>query len=202
MIINKLIEKIFSAPSNISVLRVLNERVIGISGREIARLSDISTRAAQTALLNLEEIGLVNRVVGGREHLFSLNRDHYLSEKLIHHIFQSEKEFKKNIYSLIKKELGKLSTSIIVFGSVARGESTVKSDLDICLVLNNKINSVEKKLSILRDELFNKFSVSIAPFYISEKDFKQKYKNKSEPIVDIINDGKVISGKEIRDLIK
>jgi predicted transcriptional regulator len=75
MIINNVLEHIFSSPSNVSVLRTLNSRMVGISGREVARISKLSNRTVQSVLANLESLGLVNRTIGGRDHLLTLNRN-------------------------------------------------------------------------------------------------------------------------------
>ncbi len=56
MLVNKFLENLFSAPSNVSVLRVLNERVIGITGRETARLTSLTHRSALKTLTTLEMI--------------------------------------------------------------------------------------------------------------------------------------------------
>ena len=53
MLVNKFLENLFSAPSNVSILRVLNERVIGITGRETASLTH---RSALKTLTTLEMI--------------------------------------------------------------------------------------------------------------------------------------------------
>ena len=63
MLVNKFIENLFSAPSNISVLRVLNQRVIGITGRETERLTNLTHRSALKALTTLEELGVVVRII-------------------------------------------------------------------------------------------------------------------------------------------
>ena len=103
MVINKVLEYILNPPSVIPVLRVLNERVAGISGREAARLSGLSIRAAQIALSKLTETKIVNRHIGGRDYLFNLNRDNFLTQNIISRLFDFEKDFKQNIFALIKK---------------------------------------------------------------------------------------------------
>jgi len=115
MIINNLLQHIFSAPSNIIVLRTLNSRVVGISGRETARISKLSIRTVQNALAHLESLGLVNRTIGGRDHLFTLNRNNRIVTKLIKYIFEFEGEFKSEILSLIKKKLSASASSLILF---------------------------------------------------------------------------------------
>jgi predicted nucleotidyltransferase len=202
MVINNSLQHIFSAQSNILVLRTLNSRVIGLSGRETARISKLSIRNVQNVLAHLESLGLVNRTIGGRDHLFTLNRKNRIVTNLIKDIFEFESEFKKEIFSLIKKKLAALASSLILFGSVARGEEDVASDLDLCVVFVNNKSKIENAVSELRDKLYDDYKVTLAPFYILETEFKKRAKQNLSPVNSILKEGVLLSGKPIRGLLK
>lgn len=202
MIINNILQYIFSSPSNVIILRTLNSRVIGISGREIARISKLSTRTAQNVLANLEALGLVNRTIGGRDHLFTLNRNNKIVSKLIKYVFEFEDGFGKEIISSIKKKLSPLVSSLILFGSVARKEEEYSSDFDLCIVYTKNKTKIENTVSELRDKLYDDYKVTLAPFYITETGFKQRAIKNLSPVNNILKDGILIAGKPIRELIK
>lgn len=202
MIINNILQHIFSSPSNVIILRTLNSRVVGISGREIARISKLSTRTAQSVLANLESLGLVNRTIGGRDHLFTLNRNNKIVSKLIKYVFEFEDGFGKEIISSIKKKLSPLVSSLILFGSVARKEEEYSSDFDLCIVYNKDKTKIEKAVSELRDKLYDDYKITLAPFYITETDFKKRANKNLSPVNNILKDGILIAGKPIRELIK
>jgi len=202
MVINTFLENLFSAPSNISVLRVLNERVIGITGRETARLTNLTHRSALKALTTLEELGIVIRITGGRDHSFTLNRQKYITKEIIHIIFEAEKKFHTMLKSVIKKRLSKLTRSVIVYGSVARKEETINSDYDLCIVYDKKRGEIENIVSKLRDDLHEKFSVQLAPLYITSAEFNQRARKKLSPVEDIVKEGIVICGSSIHELKK
>ena len=202
MIINNLSQHIFSAPSNITVLRTLNSRVVGISGRETARISNLSIRTVQNVLAHLESLGLVNRTVGGRDHLFTLNRNNRIVDKLIKNIFVFENEFKSEIFSMIKKKLSQLASSLILFGSVARYEEDLTSDFDLCIVYAGNRTMLEIAVSELRDKLYDDYHVTLAPFYIPQTDSKKRAKQNLSPVNDILKEGLLIAGQPIRELIK
>jgi predicted nucleotidyltransferase len=202
MIINNSLQHIFSAQSNILVLRTLNSRVIGLSGRETARISKLSIRNVQNVLAHLESLGLVNRTIGGRDHLFTLNRNNRIVTKLIKYIFEFENEFKNEILSLIKKKLSALTSSLILFGSVARNEEDAVSDFDLCIVYAKNKSKIESAVSELRDKLYDDYKVTLAPFYISETEFKKRAKLNLSPVNSILKEGVLLSGKPIRGLIK
>jgi predicted nucleotidyltransferase len=202
MIINNSLQYIFSAQSNVIVLRTLNSRVVGISGRETARISKLSIRNVQNVLAHLESLGLVNRTIGGRDHLFTLNRKNKIVSNLIKYIYEFENEFKGEILSLIKKKLSMVTSSLILFGSVARNEEDASSDFDLCIVYSKNKSKIESAVSELRDKLFDEYKITLAPFYILETEFKKRAKQNLSPVNSILKVGVLLTGKSIRGLLK
>ena len=203
MIVHKILDTVFATWSNIAVLRVLSKVKIGLSGREIAKQANMSAPSSLEALSSLENLNIVTRQRGGREHFFFLNREHYIVKKIIIPALNSERKLAESIYIDIDKELGKYSSSLIVFGSTARREEDIESDLDICVVFEDAASKkkIEKIITDLSFSLNRKYGVSLAPFLISEKDFARRAKNKKSPVTDIIKEGRHISGKTIKELM-
>lgn len=201
MVINKILEYIFSAPSNVTILRVLNERNLGVSGREVQRLTGLSLRTVQLSLVNLENMGVVKKFTGKREYLFLIDREKFLSKYLIDNIYETEKLFLKEVLIVTRKKISKYCESIILFGSAARGDESIESDLDLCIVYKGKLGIIEDIVSELRAALFNTFNITLAPFYISLTDFRKSGIKGKPPFNSIIKEGKVISGKSIRELL-
>ncbi len=201
MKIYRILDEVFRTWSNIAVLRALIDTNTGYTGNEVARLSGMQPRSAIKALTLLESLGLVKRQIGGRDHIFSLNRKHYLYNGVIVKLFEIENNFLNEIINEIKSLLGKQVYSSVIFGSTARKEDTVLSDFDICIIVNS---STEQK--ILRDVLnqhsgyfYEKFGIKIAPIFFTKSKF-QKLK-KSKLFKSIVNDGILISGKHPKGLI-
>lgn len=203
MIVNKILDYVFATWSNIAVLRVINRVKIGLSGREIAKQASMSAPSCFEALSSLENLNIVTRQRGGREHFFFLNREHYIVKKIVITILNSERNFAESIYSDIKEGLGKHSSSLIVFGSTARREEKIESDLDLCIVYGNSRSKskVEDIITDINLSLFRKYGVSLSSFYISEREFAKRAKLKKSPVTDIIKEGIVLSGKTIRELL-
>lgn len=201
MIVNKILDHLFTSPGIIAVLRELDLRKVGITGREIARLSGITHRSALKALDNLEALKIVQKEIAGRAYFFTINRSHYLYLKVIGPVFEAERELSAGIIDKIKQALNKYSVSIIIYGSVARKEETSASDFDLCIVYLNNKKLIEERLNSLREELYDLFGISLAPFLISVTDFKLKAKKLKPPVKNIIKEGIVISGKSINRLI-
>lgn len=202
MIFNKVLNHIFSSSSHIAVIRSLQYHKIGITGREIARLSGLSPKSALYALSSLENIKIVNRVVGGRDHLFTLNRQNYLVKNGIIPLLQIENKFLPQLLEIIKQKLAKHCISIILFGSVARSNETTESDLDICFVVQNKSSQkdIVQIIHDLQDQIFNEFGASLAPIYFTHDEFRKKAAKNLSPVNNIIKEGVLISGRSIRIL--
>lgn len=201
VIINKILEYVFRAPSNVTILRVLNERVAGISGRETARLTGLSLRTVQVSLANLEQAGIVKKFSGKREHLFILDRKKHLTKNLVEKIFLQEHGFHSAIKKSIKQKLGRECLSIILFGSIARRDEKIDSDYDVCIVFEKSKLKLEEKVSDLRTTLHTTFNISLAPFYISYAKFKEFASKDKPPVNNIIREGIVLSGKSIKELL-
>jgi len=201
MVINKVLENIFSAPSKIAVLRILNEREIGISGREVSRLTGLSIRAAQISLSDLGKAGIVMVVEGNREYLFSIDREKYLVKELVEKIFAAEREYKSRIISTIKNRLKPFTLSLIQFGSTVRNEETLSSDFDLCVIYKKDLAFVEEKVSELRALLMKSYNVTLAPLYLSSTKFRQMGKQGKSPVNSILKEGKIIAGKSINELL-
>lgn len=201
MITNKILDYVFSAQSNLKVLRVLNERNTGISGREAARLCSLSVRAVQKTLVNLSITGLIKIAEGNREHLYSIDREKYLVRELVEKIFETERKFNVIVIEKIKIDLNPYAVSLVQFGSTVRGEETLKSDLDICIVYDKNLNVIEEKVSELRSALFKKYNITLAPLYISANKFRQIGKQNKAPVNNIVKEGRIIAGKSIKELL-
>lgn len=203
MVINKVLDNVFSAKSSISILRAIQNAALGLSGREISRLAGLSPRAAINTLTSLENLGIVNKVRGGRDHFFSLNREHYLVNKGILPILELERNFLDSITGEIKSKLRNKCKSVFLYGSVVRKEETIKSDFDICIVysISDSRNNIENIVYDLGTFLIKKYGVSISPYYISVSEFVKKAKKSKPPVNNILTEGKLIYGVSKKRLL-
>ena len=203
MIIHKPLNEIFSAYSNIAVIRELRYTKNGFSGREIAKRAGLSAPAAINSLTHLESLRIVNRQIGGRDHIFTLNISNYFVKVVLLPILDAEGKFYDSIVKDIKKILFKNTISVFLFGSVARKDESIQSDFDICIVFSGLKDKkiVEEKVNVCRDELHNNYGISLAPFYISVKEFQQRAKLKKPPINEILKEGILLFGQSIKELL-
>jgi len=203
MIVHKPLNEIFSAHSNMVVIRELRYTKNGFSGREIAKRAGLSAPAAMNSLSHLESLKIVNRQIGGRDHIFTLNFSNYFVKVILLPLLDAESKFYYSIVKEIRKTLSKNAISVFLFGSVARKEESIQSDFDICIVYSGLKHKkiVEEKVNVCRDELHNNYGISLAPFYISSKEFQLRARLKKPPVNEIAKEGILLFGQSSKELL-
>ena len=199
MLINNILDAVFSARSNIVILRAMINRNAGITGREVSRVSGLSPRACLNTLTSLENIGIIKRLRGGRDHLFVINRVHYLVSEAIIPLLNAEKVFLDEISKDIKSKLKNKCNSVYIFGSVARKDESPGSDFDICIVMNSSKERqiLEEEIAELRSRTFLKYGITLSPLFITLKEFVNKYNSDKPPVNNIVKEGFLIYGSKI-----
>ena len=91
--------------------------------------------------------------------------------------------------SRVLKELGKRIQSIVIYGSVARGEATKDSDIDLLVLSNDK--KMREKVSDIAYEIdfeYN-FETFITPIHLTTDEFEHRIKVGSPFISSILREG-------------
>jgi predicted nucleotidyltransferase len=102
------------------------------SGRELARLSGRSNTGVQHVLDRLVEQGLVDRMEAGPAFLYSLNREHLLAPA-VEQMAGARVELVRRLREVVAGwEVPPAHASL--FGSAARGDGDVHSDIDLLIV--------------------------------------------------------------------
>jgi predicted nucleotidyltransferase len=119
-------------PGTAAVIRVLAGAEDAFTIRQIGRLAGVShARAAQVVAL-LDRHGVVDTEDRGPSRLCTLNREHLATPALIELV-----ELKRSMLRLIRREIESWAVKPLhasVFGSAARGDGDVTSDLDVLVV--------------------------------------------------------------------
>jgi DNA-binding transcriptional ArsR family regulator len=134
MRLHHVLDEVLSSRSHIRIVRTLQDTAQGFTGREIARSSGLTHRTCLQTLTKLEDLSVVQRQRGGRDHIFKLNRKHVIVSEGLLPLLELERKLVVRLEQVLRRHLAKQTTSIILFGSVARGDETVGSDLDVCIV--------------------------------------------------------------------
>ena len=190
---NDVFNGLFTSGSCIPVLRALYSRDSGISGRETARLAGVNHRTALLTLTELEKTGIVNRLIGGRDHIFTLNKNHFLVENGLASLFQAEENYAEGIHNQIIKRIGESTIAVLAYEPEKADEFPMT--MNICVVYKSRKDALDEEFPGLAAKVEKKFGVKLKPYFIHEYTFVDMEKRKMQPVADIVKYGELISGK-------
>jgi uncharacterized protein len=139
--------------------------------RQIAREAGASVGAVQRELGNLSRVGLVVRNSVGNQVFYQANRGAPVFAEMRALVNKTV-----GVFHALRSPLEALSKRIVVafvYGSVARGEETATSDLDLMVVGDAKLDDVLSRLS----EVEKTIGRPVNPTVYSVAEFKSKLVN-------------------------
>jgi len=149
------LDTVFGVDSNVRVLRVLTAHGGALSSSDITRRAKLSKTSTRNGLMSLGECGAVVTEGSGQSRLHRFNHDYYLAPQ-IEALFATEPVRFEKVLEAVRLSAGEQMvdlSSIFVYGSVARGEDHLGSDLDIGLIASNEVLAevIEKVRENLRE---------------------------------------------------
>jgi uncharacterized protein len=192
---HRVLNEVFRSWTHVAVLRALQDTTVGFTGNQVARQAGMHPRSAFKALGTLEILGLIHRRRGGRDHLFTLNRDHALITEGVLPVLEVESGLLNDLEALIKQLLSRKVIACILFGSVARGEERPESDVDLCCIVRSpkERSSAEQALDDHAAEVFQKFGAKLAPVFFTVSEFQAK--QRTPLLKSMLTEGRTIAGK-------
>lgn len=185
------------------VLLALHRATEPVSGRELARRAgDLPPSSALRELRALVQLGLVHSRPSTHATTFALNRDHVLWEPVFE-ILASPAKVEERLGNLVSETLGR-GTTCAIFGSVARGESSVESDIDILIVTDDSLESDarEDALDRVRDDLAT-FTGNDPQLIVVTQSQLLHMVQANDPLVGSWErDARTISGVDVSSLIR
>lgn len=115
-----------------AVLRVLTGTSRPLTGRDVARIAEASQRGTQNILNRMVDQGLVDMTEAGSSRLYVLNTDHVAAEAAC-----ILSDLRGRLFARIRQQLSEWDPAPVaaaVFGSAARGDGGVDSDVDLLIV--------------------------------------------------------------------
>ena len=189
-----MLEKILSSKSKVKILRILNEnpeREFCLD--DIVKHTSSSFGTISPSIRNLVSLRIVVTRKIGRTKLYKINKRNPIYPKLSE-LFKKEKTMLFDIAREFVSELDKENIrAIVLFGSVARGEMTEKSDIDLLLIMENT-RRIKHRVNRLTQRFLEKYDAEIMPVYITQKEFKNKKAKLDRFITNIIKEGKILFG--------
>jgi predicted nucleotidyltransferase len=142
--------------------------------KEKTSMNNVPLDYALNALLNFKIINL-------REKLYSLN----LENSLVQNIIKEKDKFFSlplKVQYIILEFIEKISkvkyiNRIMLFGSYSKFIFTEKSDIDLAIILSDKVkekDKIEKNISQFEDNISKKYKKNIQTHFFTESDLKHK----------------------------
>ncbi len=204
MTFNRFLDWLLGDKVYLAVYRILNRQREGLTGRGLASLVKTSPFKINQVLRRLVAEGVLESSVVGRAHLYRFNPRHVLVSDVILPLINREEKVFQELGSQIMRRLNPKPFSIILYGSVARGEEQPSSDLDLCLVYADGVSPPGKATEtgdLLREWATRTYGnpVSIRRSLISL--FQQRAREGDPLVRNIIREGIVIHGKSIQEVL-
>ncbi|MFA5272445.1 MAG: winged helix-turn-helix domain-containing protein [Candidatus Omnitrophota bacterium] len=199
------IEEIVGSPSKLAILRIFaSHKGLRATGREIAKLAGYSAPSTHESLKGLYDRNLLKFEVIGKQHIYALNEDDRIVQKIIRPMFVAEGNVKNEVRDFLLNEFKrtKIKTkiaSLILYGSMQTKTAKKDSDVDVAVVVSRAadIGPVEEAfLSQITQRFKAYFGVHVDPYIKSAAEFKERLKKNKPPVSTLMKSYSVLYGKE------
>jgi predicted nucleotidyltransferase len=186
------------------VLAVLAETTADLNLRTLARLAGVSVAQASRVMPDLVELGLVERHEVPPSSQFRLNHENVAAQAILN--LACSRDIAMHRIGFAANSLSVPPVSIIVFGSLARGEADSQSDLDAVVVRPDETAEdddawaaeVERWRSEARAITGNRVEV----IEVSHHEVRARLDGNATLWRDIVRDGVTVYGLTIDELVE
>jgi predicted nucleotidyltransferase len=167
------LERSLTSPLRYRIARLLiHQPEKEFTGREIARLLQVSHTGVQKAIRSIVEAGLAQEKRIGRSNVYSANKDSYLF-RTFRSWFGSEGRMQQEFVETLRSKLEGAVVSAVVFGSFAKGSASPTSDLDLLIVAEDRAE-IEKRLTTLAGAFARRYGIRISPRVMTKTELREK----------------------------
>ncbi|MBI4392256.1 MAG: nucleotidyltransferase domain-containing protein [Euryarchaeota archaeon] len=163
------------------------------TGRELALASGCSVPMAIKELNRLLRHGALFTRVAGKAHLWRWESDHYLTAPLSA-LFTAERRAREELARLLQDELQSSPglVRLVLFGSVARGEESPESDIDLLAIVADEAakSALAFRLDAAQTKVASRFGNRLAGVVYSVEEARRK--NRLPLMKNIEAEGKVL----------
>ena len=158
----------------------------------IAKSTMMSCGTIYPSLNELLETRIIVQRKVGRSILYRANKNHTLFSKIKGLIELEKKSLLKVAQEFASSISKEYISAVVLFGSVARGDFTEKSDVDILVVYKNE--RAKKQVRDLVDKILNVYDVHIMPIFLTQKEIGERIKRFDNFIITVIDEGYLLYG--------
>lgn len=206
MAIGKSLDNILNSKLKIAIIRLFVSKTgeFKATGRGIAKLTRFSPPAAHAALKELYNQGVLNLDSIGKQHIYSIDNNNRIVQKILKPMFKEEVSLKDELKDFLIRQvqesgIKKRLVSLLLYGSLQRGVTHDKSDVDIAVIIKNKKDKKEieeKFLNEISVKFYDYFKAHLDTYIKTKEEFRIRLKKNLPPVSTLMKAYSVIYGKE------
>jgi len=201
MRIRRPLDDLFGNPNNVRVLRhlILYPSPV-ITGRGIARELGMSHATCIRSLNNLVDLGMLTRKRVGSSATYELAESSAILTDILEPAFRTESQLLQGLVDTMLVGIKGKVIAAYLYGSVARGEDTPSSDVDMLLILKQPGDkpAVEEALARNKEQAYKSYRVGVSAITYDLDRFKRMKAQKHPLITEVAKEGVLLFGKEVR----
>lgn len=201
------LDVVLGTTTRVRILRTLLPMSSPVSGTEARRLAGVrSVKAMWTSLEELTELGILLRGQTRGTHLYQINREHHLADPLAS-LFTAEARRPGEVRTALRSALESAGLanavrSAVLYGSYARGDAGVRSDLDVLVIAREEadVRPIEDALMDVGRVLEARFGPPLSPYVLSESRVRERFRDGDPLILSIASEGRELFGSPLREM--
>ena len=204
------LDGILNTKTKVKIIRLFISRTpdFRATGREIARWVKVSPPAAHAALKELYNQGILKLEIIGGQHIYSINEKNRIVSDVLKPLFAKELSFKDDVKSFLHKEIETSGLkhkliSVVLYGSLQKGQAIEKSDVDIAAIAKDKKDKEDIEDTFLEEigKRFKEyFGLHLDVYVKSQDEFVKRRKKRLSPVSSLMKSYSVIFGKDPLEL--
>lgn len=209
--LRKPLNHVLGTSAKVRLLRELLPLEHAVSGREAARRADLSPGAANRALGELVDSGVLDRTEAGRQHLYVVNRRNYLVQGGLEQLFRAEQNRLNEIILWIQNRLAEAgnntSAEILnatIYGSAAKGNERPESDFDLLVVVKQQpaTGEVRDLLVAQADDLAERFGLQLSAVAVSLEQVEELASARDPFLEALLKAGIRVYGRRLEEIVQ
>ena len=200
----RLLDEVLGQRPRVVLLRILVRMGGEHTGRELALLAALDHKTCHAALQELSRQGIVEMRRVGRALVYRVNRNHAVVEGILGPAFQKEAGMVEEYAREARRRLRVPVESVVLFGSVARGEEEPKSDVDLLFVVadDRAVKAAEAGIEGIMGDLARRYGNVPQMLLVSRDRFRKGIRLGKPLYVEILKTGQVLQGKAFSEILK
>ena len=187
-----MLNKLFSSKARVEILKLfLFNPDDSFYQRQISMLTRQSIRGVQREVEKLQSIGLIEKSAQGNRLYYRVNRNCSIFEDLKRILFKTTGIAEALKGKLVKSDSIKIA---FVYGSYAKGEESLSSDIDLLVIGNITLKELSRLLSKSKSEIGREINYTV----FKAGEFRKRIKQKDHFLNAVLKEKKlfIIGGKD------